>query len=294
MRLAVAAAVLAASLTTPAAAAEPQSALEAFVKMSRAGLTAFGFEKRSIDGLTYFVGGDGPAVVLLHGSNDQAGTWGTIAAPLAAKYRFILPDLPGHGESAPDGGPIAFETILSGVERLLEKETSGEVVIGGNSLGGWVALHVALRNPDRIRGLVLESATAIRYEGDPPPLLPKNRDEARRAMAAVLGSDSPIPDAMLDELVRSAPASPMARMATPALEKWLLDEQLGAIAAPAVVIWGDADGVLPLSYGEALAAKLPNARLEVARGCGHIPHLHCAATARPLFASALERLSDPE
>jgi len=264
--------------------------LNVFEQLSRIGLRMAGFEKAIISAsrgcLVYWHGGTGPTVVLLHGANDQAGSWTQIAKALKAKYRVLVPDLPGHGSSEPLNGTLSIGDVLEGLERLLEAELHAEkVTLVGNSMGGWVALLYALRHPDRISHVVLENGVAIRREGIQVTMMPSNRAEARMMMEALTGPDAPrFPIFVLDHLVRRAPTSPLARLAHSGSEGFSLEGRLHEVSAPVTLLWGEADQLLPLAYAKRVADQLPVATLKVIPRCGHVPHREC----RAFFLSLLE------
>src|SRR4051812_26296766 len=95
-----------------------------FIALARAALVNGGLQRCETDGAVYFAGGDGDAdgdtdgsrtLVLLHGVNDHAGSWFRVAPELARRHRVIVPDLAGHGESAPRTGPISIAAIVGAV-----------------------------------------------------------------------------------------------------------------------------------------------------------------------------------
>ncbi|MFA6956315.1 MAG: alpha/beta hydrolase [Thermoanaerobaculia bacterium] len=258
----------------------PMATLEA---LSRRGLRGIGCEKRSVDGpagsVTYFTVGSGPAVVLVHGANDQAGLWRKTIEALKSDHKVVALDLPGHGESAPAKGPLQFETLMGGLRAVIDKECpDGKVVVVGNSLGGWLAMLWALEHPARTAGVVLENAggVAIDYKG--PSLLPKNREEAAAVTKAVLGPSSPpVPGYVLDDLVRRAPKSQVARLAGVDVKPWILDDKLTAVTFPVALVWGKDDGIATIAYAEHYQSLIPNATLTAIPRCGHIPHNQCPA-----------------
>jgi len=245
--------------------------LESFIAFTRAELAKAGLERVSFDGNVYWRGGSGDAIVLLHGVNDQAGTWSTIAPMLVAKHALIVPDLAGHGESEPAEGPIAMGEIVARLDAILEHENAHDVTLVGNSMGGWVAMLYALDHPERVARLVLESASGMTWPVS-VPLVAQNRDQAVVMLRAVHGPSMAIPDWMIDALLARAAASPMLRVARAGVVQYLLDAKLPSLAPPATLIWGADDGVLPVAYAEALRAKLAYARLHVIDGAAHIPH----------------------
>ena len=133
--------------------------LEALAWSQRRALGSAGFERLELsdsgsgsDRLIYFAAGDGPPLILLHGLGDQAGTWAQVAPTFVGRYRVIVPDLPGHGESEPSTGELAMATIVGGAERLLERmagDTEVSATLVGNSMGAWVATILAHRHPEQ-------------------------------------------------------------------------------------------------------------------------------------------------
>ena len=150
--------------------------------------------------------GKGPTLLFLHGLGDQAGSWGKVASPLAGRYRVILADLPGHGESEPRTGPLTMATIVAGAERIFaEVSGDGPVIVVGNSLGAWVATLLAERHPQQVARLVLVNGGALRGQEEGLTLQPRNRREAASLVARLRDpSAPPVPGFVLDDIVRQA------------------------------------------------------------------------------------------
>jgi len=98
-------------------------------------------------------------LVLIHGSGCSADSWRYQVMGLAREYEVIAPDLPGHGNSAPAGDP-SIELYATAVTKLLQRSATRRVFLVGHSMGGAVALHVALERPDLLEGLVLIGTSA--------------------------------------------------------------------------------------------------------------------------------------
>ncbi len=258
--------------------------LTVFAWQTRAALRTAGLRKQSIPSpvgpQVAFVGGRGPTVALLHGAGDNAGTWFKVAPALVASHRLVIPDLAGHGGSAPLAGPIAVSDILAGVEAVLDAAAPAEkVVLVGNSLGAWVAMLEAHRRPGRVARIVCVDGGAIRGSNLHARVLPANRDQARESVAQTRDAGSaPVPDFVLDDIVRQARVGPLARFAASAatMEAFVLDDaQVREIATPVTLIWGRSDALVPLDYAERLRAALPSAGLVVLDRCGHVPQVEC-------------------
>jgi 2-succinyl-6-hydroxy-2,4-cyclohexadiene-1-carboxylate synthase len=101
------------------------------------------------------------ALVLLHGFTGSGANWAEHAARFrAAGLRVLCPDLPGHGSNLPDApDDYTIESAAAQLAGLLEREENGPVHLLGYSMGGRLALHFALHHPEKVRSLILESAS---------------------------------------------------------------------------------------------------------------------------------------
>ena len=243
-----------------------------FIARARAAIAAAGFVRKQVGETVYFDAGSGSALVLIHGASDHAGTWFTVAPALARTRRVILPDLAGHGESAPKDGPIPISLIVERLEAVIDDAVgeSETVTLVGNSLGGWMALLYALKHPARVTQLVLEDSGGLNRPLA-VPMVARTREEAIPILRAVHGPNYQPPEWVIEALLQRATGSPMLRL-TELLEHDV-EPRLGTIHTPATLIWGADDGVLPMSYAEALHQAIPGAKLQVIEGAGHIPHM---------------------
>jgi pimeloyl-ACP methyl ester carboxylesterase len=241
-----------------------------YLRMTRAALAGAGLLRRERDGMVWWEtrASEAPTAVLLHGANDNAGTWFAVAAALAHTRRLIIPDLAGHGESAPASGPIPISTVVAALERLLEGER--DLTLVGNSFGGWMALIYALRHPDRVSRLILEASGGL-SRPLAVSLTAGNREEAIPILRAVHGPAFQPPEWVIDALLQRAIDSPILRFTE--VPEHAVERRLGEIRVPVTLVWGADDGVLPLSYAEALQQAIPGSELHVIEGAAHIPHL---------------------
>jgi pimeloyl-ACP methyl ester carboxylesterase len=130
-----------------------------------------------------------PTIVFLHGTRLTGAQWAAQVAALKGDYRCLTPDLPGHGSAAAQAFTIDGAAEL--VAELIEREaTGGRAILVGLSLGGYVAMAVAARWPERVAGLVISGATA---EPVPP------RSIAYRGLATIF---STVPEGTLDAINR--------------------------------------------------------------------------------------------
>lgn len=101
---------------------------------------------------------DGPTIAFIHGTRLSRGMWAPQLARLSDTYRTIALDLPGHGVRADE--TFTLDAAADAVADVIDEAAGGRAIVVGLSLGGYVAMHLAERSPERVRGLVLAGATA--------------------------------------------------------------------------------------------------------------------------------------
>jgi pimeloyl-ACP methyl ester carboxylesterase len=229
--------------------------------------------------------GPGPVVVLLHGFPFDRSLWSAQVAEVGTTYRLITPDLRGHGESAAPDGTYSIDSMADDVVETLDALQLVEpVVLGGHSMGGYVALSLALRYPSRVRALVLidTRAGADSYDGAlSRKALARQVEETGDTSAVVAGMlpklFSPMtrerrPDlipALHDRMLKTHPRAIVGALRGMA-ERPDRTEDLGKLNVPTLVIVGEDDAITPPSEARALAEALPNATLEVIPNAGHV------------------------
>jgi 2-succinyl-6-hydroxy-2,4-cyclohexadiene-1-carboxylate synthase len=228
-----------------------------------------------------------PAIVLLHGFTHTGASWEPVAAALAERYRALAPDLRGHG-SASDAVPVTLEAVLGDLEALIP---AGATLVG-YSMGGRIALHAALRHPDRLARLVLIGASpGLADPGEREER--RNADERladeleamsievlaeRWARTPVLAGQRPeVLAAVHADRLRNTPgglARALRGLGTGALPP--LWDRLGELAVPTTLIAGERDEKFT-ALAEAMAASIADARVHVVAGAGHAAHLEAPA-----------------
>src|SRR5881396_578671 len=108
--------------------------------------------------MRHFVGGQGPPLVLVHGLGGAASNWTELTPLLSGRFRLLVPDLPGHGGSTALPAASGLEAFADRVALVAEREGMLPAPVVGHSLGGAVALRMALRQPDHVPALVLAAA----------------------------------------------------------------------------------------------------------------------------------------
>lgn len=220
-------------------------------------------------------------VVFSHALGCDASMWDAVANLLAAEHRVVCFDHRGHGDSDVPPGPYAMADLADDAARLLDELAVGPVVWVGLSLGGMVGQELALRAPERLKGLVIANSSA-------------GFDEAARAIwqqriEAIEAGDveAVVASAMqrwFSEAFRAARPALVARwqrrvVSTPragylgasvAVQHHDTLARLPGLALPTLVIAGELDPGTPVAMSEAIAAAIPGARLAVLPGAAHL------------------------
>ncbi|MCC5997373.1 MAG: alpha/beta fold hydrolase [Oceanicaulis sp.] len=229
---------------------------------------------------------DAPALILIHGFSHSLETWDAWAGDLSADYRVIRFDLPGHGLTGPrDDAAYAVEDTVAQVGALLNEIAPERFILGGSSLGGLVAWRYAALQPDRVEALVLVSPGGYPNHGvgdEPAPLpLPVRlylttapEVSVRAATRALYADPSRVTDEQVERIrsMMRTPGVPEALIRR--IEQFTLPDpepDLAQVRAPALLLWGAADAMIPPEHGRRFEAAMPDARLVVLENAGHMP-----------------------
>jgi pimeloyl-ACP methyl ester carboxylesterase len=226
----------------------------------------------------YLAAGSGTPLVLLHGLGAIAASWNPVAEAFSNKYRVVVPDLAGHGASAPLTGEINFALQMAGLEAVVRAECSTPAILVGHSLGGWLDCLLTFDHPESVARVVLVNGPILLPWPEGLSMQPRDRAAAARLFAATRSSTSPpVPDAMLDAYIAYANTGPISRFPFD-IEAWkpyFLNARLQDFPRPVDLIWGMDDKLVPFANAEIMLKQLPRARATRLEGCGHLPHFEC-------------------
>jgi len=249
--------------------------------------------------------GSGRPVLLIHGHTlDHRVFDGVVTALKGRGLRLIRPDLRGHGRSGVPPSGYHWSHHAADMEAVLEAAGVPKATVVGFSLGGGVALELALERPELVGGLVLVDAVLPDRPFEPEFLANLKevartiRSEGLRAAMEGPWAASPLfapslekPEVRekLEEILRDFPgADYLARERDRVERDWTVPGRLGEIEVPTAVLVGAEDMLGFRQFSTEIAAGIPGARLEMVPGCGHLVPLEAPETVAGAILSIVE------
>ncbi len=243
--------------------------------------------------------GAGEPVVLLHGYPMDRTLWAPQLAAPAPGFRYLAPDLPGFGET-PRGSAPHVDAWADWIAAFLDARGIDRAVVGGLSMGGYLAFAFWRRHPARVRALVL---CDTRAGADTPDGRAKRvemqqvaRAEGAGAIAArmITGmtgkttrAERPAVVATLEAMMRRAPVPGIVDALQLLMDRPDSTPTLETITVPALVLCGDEDAITPLAESRAMHAAIPGSRLGVVPRAGHASNLESPEAFNALLSGFL-------
>jgi 3-oxoadipate enol-lactonase len=232
--------------------------------------------------------GPGPVVVLIHGFPLDRTMWINQRSSVGSIYRVILPDLRGHGNTAAPEGIYEVNAMADDVLELLDAlQIPGRVVVGGLSMGGYIALSIVARHPDRVKALMLMNTRA---SADSPDAAKVREELAARVEAS--GETTEVVATMLPKLFSKSTFEHhpgliarthdrMARTPARAIAGTLRGlairpdrtASLAGIEVPTLVLAGIDDALISMEESRTMARLIPGSKLVTIPDSGHLAPL---------------------
>ncbi len=225
--------------------------------------------------------GSGAPVVLSHALGLDLGMWGGLAASLAAEREVLRYDHRGHGGSAKPAGPYSMDELVDDAARLIREWGRGPVTWVGLSMGAMVGQGLAIRHPELVAKLVLANTTSIYPEAAQAGWAQRIATVQTQGMAAVAemvverylhadfrAADPAATQAIRAAILRNDAGGYAASCAAVAGVAW--QDRLHEIRCPTLVISGARDAGAPPAMGQAIAERVPGARMEVIAEASHL------------------------
>lgn len=217
-------------------------------------------------------GGKGPPLLYLHGANGAAAVQ-PFMEKLAEKFDVMVPEHPGFGMSDEPEWLDNVQDLAYFYLDVLDQLQLPRVAVIGSSIGGWLAMEMAIREPKRFEALVLVGPAGIRIpEAQPGDIFLWSAETAVRKlfvdpkMIEFALANPPDIDTGLKNKHTVAKLAWEPRLHNPMLAKWL-----HRLKMPVQLAWGEQDQVMPIAYAHAFKKLLPQAQLQVFTNCGHLP-----------------------
>jgi pimeloyl-ACP methyl ester carboxylesterase len=255
---------------------------------------------------SYYEGGEGPTIVLLHGFDSRKEVWLPVARLLTAHFHLVIPDLPGWGQSSRvPGGNYDIDAQAARLQDFMQALGLQRVLLVGHSMGGAIAGVYATEHPEHVGELALLDSFGLKFRENAfakaalagkDPFAYDDRAGFRRAMALAFDQPPQIPGRFVDVLVKwnvrhrafIERTFDALRQPSQALS---LQHRLGDLRMPVLGLWCHDDRIIDISALDSLRNGLTHAAAISAttlNGCGHMPMLEKPeATAQVLTAFAL-------
>jgi pimeloyl-ACP methyl ester carboxylesterase len=236
--------------------------------------------------MAYDEAGSGVPVVLLHGFPFNRTMWREQIEALKDSHRVVAPDLRGHGETTVTTEPATMEEMARDVAALLDELQIGRPVLGGLSMGGYVALAFHRLFPRRVRALLLADTRA---QADAAEVKRTREETAVRALGEGM---SPIADNILPKVLAHTTHMKHPEVVERVREMILATKPEGAAAAlrgmaerrdqtnylanilqPTLIVVGSEDQITPPADSEMMRREIRGSRLEVIEGAGHVSNV---------------------
>jgi len=231
--------------------------------------------------------GTGTPILLIHGFPFSGRMWAGQLETLSKSARLLVPDLPGFGDSPAREGGVSVEQYAGDCFAILDAlDIMEPVVIGGLSMGGYIALAAARLMPLRIRGLILISTRAGADSAESKANRDKTIAQVSETGASVV-TEAMYPKLLspenykaqpgvtdeLKEIMRSATSEGVVGALTAMRDRPNSTELLGNLHMPVLIIHGKDDQVIPPSEAEVMAKAIPHNDLHLIDNAGHLPNL---------------------
>lgn len=247
--------------------------------------------------------GAGYPVLLIHGISNFNQAWSAQREVLVERgFRVLVPDLPGHGRSAPLDQKTTVETLAQAMALLLDEMSIARTHVCGISLGGMVAMTLALRFPSRVNRLIVADSTASFNTDHHKKLTAQwraqflSKDGPRRRLASTwpmlvnerFSESEKGKDTYREWMVNAESASGSSyAYVCEGMNEYDIENELHDIVAPTCVIVGSEDRMLTPAHNQALARKIPGAQFSVIEGAAHLPNVDSSAQFNELMLNSL-------
>jgi pimeloyl-ACP methyl ester carboxylesterase len=223
----------------------------------------------------------GIPLVLIHGIGSRGEDWAPLMASFAAQgFHVYVPDLLGYGRSPQPDVEYSISLEEDIILKFMDTLQIEHADLGGWSMGGWIAIRLALDHPEMVDRLVVYDSAGIYF---PPtfdaslfvPADPASFATLRHRLSPI---DKPLPSFVIRDAIRRLQRNGwvIERSFFAMIDgKDLTDFRLADLHKPTLVVWGSVDQLIPIATGERMHREIPNSAFSVIQGCGHLAPGDC-------------------
>jgi len=226
---------------------------------------------------------NGTPLVLVHGLGARGEDWAKMMPVLAAHgFHVYAPDLLGYGRSEKPNVDYSITTEEDVIVKYMQAMHLAHADVGGWSMGGWIAMKLALDHPELVERLAVYDSAGIYFPASfgPDLFVPVDAAGLDTLMKALTPHPRAMPDFAQRAVLRKLAANGWVvnrSMNAMTSGRELLDFRLHGLKQPTLVVWGSRDDLIPLSVGQRIHDLIPGSSLLVVQGCGHLAPAECAA-----------------
>ena len=241
---------------------------------------------------------ENPPALLLHGFGGDLNNWLFNIEPLSAGHSVYALDLPGHGESSRDVGDGSIGAFAAAVIGFMDAMDIHAAHLVGHSFGGAVATHIALAEPGRVTSISLIASAGLGPEINTGFIdgfvAAERRGALRDELGKLFADPALVTRRLVDDVLKfkridgvtEALRQTATGLVTDGLQAPGYRNRLHEIAAPIQVIWGQADGIIPVSHAAGLAGSV---RTTIIPRAGHMPMMEAAGEVNSALADFIDR-----
>src|SRR5688572_18126789 len=228
-----------------------------------------------------------PKVILLHGLGGSIANWVMNTPAIAQNYHVIALDQVGFGKSDKPALKYRIGTYVDFLDKFMAELKIEKASLVGNSMGGWVAAWTAIKYPNRVEKIVLADAAGIVpanfSETQVYQLNNSTRDEIRANMKLIFANPAlQNNEALVDQFMTARVTAGDGGTINSLIESIkrredFLNDRLGEIKKPTLIIWGKQDGLLPVADAHTFNKRIAGSELLLFDQCGHAPQFEKAA-----------------
>ena len=237
----------------------------------------------------YLEGGHGDPLVLLHGFGADKDNFTRVAKFLTPHYHVIIPDLLGFGESShPANAEYTARPQAERIRALIQSLGLKSVHLGGNSMGGQIALAYAAAHPAEVDSLWLLDPAGIWSAPQSElakivdrqhhnPLIIRNEDDYNHAFEFAMSKPPFVPKPILNVMAQnSIKNAALSERIFNQIINDSVEQRIAGLKTPTLIVWGDEDRVIHVLTAEILYNLLPKSKVNIMKGIGHLPMIESA------------------